>query len=179
LKHAFYSAHRDDKDLVLDAVRQDWRAIEFASARLQGDREVVREALRQSWRTLEFVSEEIQGDREIMLEAVRQDSVALRYASEALRVDPTLVHEAQQRGMSLSSNGDDISYPYPDAWSRAGAQIHSRQAPGGALDPPAADTERGHMATEAKGAMQAEVDAYNEKQAPPAGGPAEAGAEAK
>lgn len=63
----------------------------------------------------------------------------------------------------MASNGDDVSYPYPDAWSREGAQIHSRHAPGGKLDPPDADTERGEIAAEAKGALQAEVNEYNEK----------------
>eukprot|EP00929_Paragymnodinium_shiwhaense_P113837 TRINITY_DN82123_c0_g1_i1.p1 TRINITY_DN82123_c0_g1~~TRINITY_DN82123_c0_g1_i1.p1 ORF type:complete len:329 (+),score=64.45 TRINITY_DN82123_c0_g1_i1:74-1060(+) len=173
IQHAYYSAHKDDKEIVLEAVAQDWRSLQFASDRLRGDREVVREALRQNWQTLSFVTEEIQADPEIISEAIRQDALALRYASEALRVNPALLAQARDGGLVLASNGDDVSYPYPDAWSREGAQVHSRHAAGGALSPPSMETEEGQRAAEAKGALQDEVDNYNETH-PPGGEAVEA-----
>ena len=49
------------------AVKQNWRALRFASAELKGDREVVMTAVRQRGAfALRFASEELKGDRQIL-----------------------------------------------------------------------------------------------------------------
>jgi len=67
------------------------------SPELQADREVVLAAVRQDWRVLESVAETFRADRDVVLEAVRQDGWALEWASEALRADRGVVLEAVAR----------------------------------------------------------------------------------
>ena len=47
------------REVVIEAVRQNSRALRFASEELKGEREVVIEAIAQHGRALRFVSEEI------------------------------------------------------------------------------------------------------------------------
>ena len=51
---------------------------------LKHDREVVIEAVRRNSRALHLTSEELKGDREVVVEAVRQHGCALQFASEEL-----------------------------------------------------------------------------------------------
>ena len=66
---------------MLEAVKQDGRALEFASEEPRGHRDVVLEAVKQDGRALEFASEEPRGHRDVVLEAVKQNGAALRYAT--------------------------------------------------------------------------------------------------
>ena len=85
-------------------------ALEYASEELRGDKEVVLEAVRQNGWLLEYASEELRGDREVVLEAVRQNVVAyakknlieviksminkidiLTFASDKLKENPTFI----------------------------------------------------------------------------------------
>ena len=63
---------RETERFVLNAVSQNWGALEWASADLKGDREIVLKALSQNWRALEWASADLKGDREIVLNAVSQ-----------------------------------------------------------------------------------------------------------
>ena len=47
---------------VLEAVKQDWRALEYASAALKDDREIVLEAVKQYGYALEYASAALQHD---------------------------------------------------------------------------------------------------------------------
>ena len=49
------------------------------------DREIVLEAVKQDGYALEYASAALKDDREIVLEAVKQDGEALKYASAGLR----------------------------------------------------------------------------------------------
>ena len=69
----------------MEAVRQTWRALRYASAELKGDREIVMEAVKQSGNALRHASAELQGDREIVMVAVERLPAALMYAAPALR----------------------------------------------------------------------------------------------
>jgi len=79
---------------VLEAVRQNGRALQNASPELRGDRELVLEAVRQNGLALQNASENLQGDRELVLEAVTQDGLALQYASPELKKNIEVVSEA-------------------------------------------------------------------------------------
>ena len=71
----------------MEAVKQDGRALQYASAELKGDREIVMAAVKQNWcalLVLEYASAELQGDREIVMVAVKQNGRALlEYACRA------------------------------------------------------------------------------------------------
>ena len=66
----------DDREAVLEAVRENGRALEYASNELRNDREVVLEAVRQTGQALEYASNELCNDREFMLEVARQNGSA-------------------------------------------------------------------------------------------------------
>ncbi len=59
----------------------------FACEELRYDREVVMEAVKQNGGALRFASQELKGDRETEREAVKQNGRALEFASEELRRD--------------------------------------------------------------------------------------------
>ena len=94
---------KNDREVVLEAIRQDGRALIWASARLQDDREVVvLEAVRQHDLALRRASARLRDDREVVLEAIRQDGRALEDASARLRDDREMVLEAiRQDGRAL------------------------------------------------------------------------------
>ena len=97
------SATRDsDRELLLAAVQQNGRALEYASAELKADREVVLAAVQQYGYALEYASAELRADREVVLAAVQQNGRALCYASAELRADGEVVLAAvQQNGYAL------------------------------------------------------------------------------
>ena len=49
--------------------------------------------MRQNGRALEFASEDLRADRDVVLAAVRQNAYALKYASERLRDDVIIQDE--------------------------------------------------------------------------------------
>lgn len=120
LQHAYLAAHRDDREVVLTAVRQDWQAFTLASTRVQRDWELCEIAVKGNWRALEFVPEECLDVRELMLDAVRQSPEALRYASDRLRGDPELQAEAAKNGVYVTAQGDAMPMPCHDLWVTAG-----------------------------------------------------------
>ncbi|MEI7488669.1 MAG: DUF4116 domain-containing protein [Chryseobacterium sp.] len=58
---------RNDKDFVLQAVKQRGVALSFASEDLKNDRDVVLEAVKQNGVALRFASEDLKNDREVVL----------------------------------------------------------------------------------------------------------------
>ena len=74
-----------DKQVVLEAVKQDGCSLLFASEELKADKQVVLEAVKQDGRALRFASQELKADKEVILEAVKQDGESLEYASPSLR----------------------------------------------------------------------------------------------
>ena len=57
---------------------------------MQDDRRLVLAAVQQNGRALEWASDKLIYDREVVLAAVKQTGWALKYASEELRCDPYL-----------------------------------------------------------------------------------------
>eukprot|EP00931_Biecheleriopsis_adriatica_P078142 TRINITY_DN5160_c0_g1_i3.p1 TRINITY_DN5160_c0_g1~~TRINITY_DN5160_c0_g1_i3.p1 ORF type:complete len:690 (-),score=140.37 TRINITY_DN5160_c0_g1_i3:103-2133(-) len=92
----------DDKDYLLEAVRQDGRSLRCASQRLRDDKDVVLGVVRQDGRLLEFASKRLQDDKDCVLAAVRKHGSSLRFASkscvlEALKQDGRLLEYASER----------------------------------------------------------------------------------
>lgn len=81
-------ALRNDREIVLAAVRQDGMALSCASPALQNNRDVVMTAVRQNGGALQYASETLRSDREIVAE------VNEKYAYMALHPlhDPIVEH---------------------------------------------------------------------------------------
>jgi hypothetical protein len=62
--------------------------LDFASDQLKNDKDVVLEAVKQNDYALYYASEQLKNDKDIVLEAVKQDGDAIRYASDELQNDP-------------------------------------------------------------------------------------------
>ena len=60
---------REDREIVLEAVKNDGSALKYASENLKEDREIVLEAVKNDGSALEYASENLKEDREIVLEA--------------------------------------------------------------------------------------------------------------
>ena len=88
---------KGDREIVIEAVKQNGGALWYASAELKGDREIVIEAVKQNGNSLQCASAELKGDREIVMEAVKQNGNALVYASAALKGDREIVMVAVAR----------------------------------------------------------------------------------
>lgn len=111
-----------DRELVLEAVRNTWRALEHAPPSLCADRAVVLEAVHQHHAALHLacpsvlydeelvfeaakkrpdflrlVPESLRGSRGLMMKMVKMHPMSLQYASEELRCDEDLVLEALRR----------------------------------------------------------------------------------
>ncbi len=88
---------KNDKEVVLEAVKKDGWALKYASYRLLDDKEVVLAAVEQDGWALQFASDSLKEDKEVVLEAVKKDSYALQYASDELINDKEVVLEAVKK----------------------------------------------------------------------------------
>ena len=90
----------DQRNIVLNAIQSytndGWKALKSASAELKDDREIVLKAVKQNWRALEYASAAQKEDREIVLEAVKENRGALLYASCKLKEDRDILLEADK-----------------------------------------------------------------------------------
>ena len=88
-----------DREEMLEAVKKDGWALQYASDSIKADREVVLEALKESFgNALEYASDTLKADREVVLEAVRSDGWALENASDSFQEDREVVIEAVRSG---------------------------------------------------------------------------------
>lgn len=73
------------REVVLEAVKQNGLALEYAPARFLGDRGIVLEAVQKNGLMLKHAQEPLKRDFAIVLAAVKQDGGALKYASYRLQ----------------------------------------------------------------------------------------------
>ena len=84
-------------------------ALKTASGELKNNPEVVMAAVRQNYHALEYASEELKSNPEFMLEVVKQNGLALEYASEELKSDSKIVMAAvKQYHQALQYASDEI-----------------------------------------------------------------------
>jgi hypothetical protein len=84
----------NDREVVLEAVKQNGTALCWASEELRSDREIVFEAVKRYGSVLQYASIELRNDREIVLTAVKIFSYSLRFASPLLQNDKEIVKAA-------------------------------------------------------------------------------------
>ena len=80
----------ENKQPVLKAVKKNGEALKNFPE-FQNDRDIVLEAVRENAWALQYASEALRGDREIVLAAVRQIEGTLEFASYELRADPEFI----------------------------------------------------------------------------------------
>lgn len=97
-------AFNNNKELVLEAVKRDGRALKHASLELKGDNVVAQAAVEQDGIALEHASNELKKNKKIVLAAVKQGGTALQYASDDLKKDREIVQAA------IEQNGAAIKY---------------------------------------------------------------------
>lgn len=100
---------RQNRELVLQAIRQDYQALQSATRDLRADRHFVLQAVKVQGLSLQYASELLRQDRTVVEAAINQDRMALRFASEDLRADPDLIRQAMSAG---------------ETWTRGGHALH-------------------------------------------------------
>eukprot|EP00440_Ansanella_granifera_P021094 gb/GFBE01022906.1/.p1 GENE.gb/GFBE01022906.1/~~gb/GFBE01022906.1/.p1 ORF type:complete len:340 (+),score=68.72 gb/GFBE01022906.1/:1-1020(+) len=83
-----------DRDVVMAAIQNTGRALEYASEELRADVDVVQAALQSDGQALLHAADEFKSNKKFVLVAVKQDGRSLRFASEALRADREVVEAA-------------------------------------------------------------------------------------
>ena len=76
---------RDDREIVLHAVKNCPFNIQYASPELQNDKEIVLEAVKRDGYMLQNASKELQNDKEVVLLAIKNDGHAFRFTSPELK----------------------------------------------------------------------------------------------
>ena len=76
-----------DKKELLEAIKKDGSALEFASDKLKDDKKIVLKAIKKDWLALKFASNKLKDDKEVVLTAVKQYGLALIFASRRLQVE--------------------------------------------------------------------------------------------
>ena len=100
---------KDDKELVLEALKQDGEALEFASEKLKADKEIILLAIQSAPWTICYASEKLKNDKEIILKCVEDYGQALYFASEKLRNDEEIVKKAvANKGIIIKYASDRI-----------------------------------------------------------------------
>lgn len=81
-------ANADNKEFMLQALRDKatW-VIAYASDKLFEDKELMLEGVKQDGQLLYYASEELRDDKDIVLAAVSNKGIILKYASKRLRGD--------------------------------------------------------------------------------------------
>ena len=118
----YLDANRDDRQVILCAVRKDPDCIEFASKRLRADREIILAALRDDgpmWfdsSNLRYASRSLKNNKEIVLAAVKANAHNLHFASKKLQTNRAIIKAAAHqdggilRNVNLSLLQNDIFF---------------------------------------------------------------------
>lgn len=85
---------RNNKEVVLCAVKQRGVSLLFASNKLKNDKEVVLEAVNNDGISLAYASEALREDKEVVLAAIKANAIAIKYASEDFKKNKDIVREA-------------------------------------------------------------------------------------
>ena len=94
---------RDNRKIVLDAVKRHGEAIYYISDRLYDDEEIILESLKHNGRSLRKASDRLKDNVNIVLEAIKSTALSIEYASERIRDDYDIgLLAVQKQGNSIS-----------------------------------------------------------------------------
>jgi len=119
---------RNDRDVVVTAVKQHVYALQYAGAKLKRDRNFMLEVVKNNGLALAHASKKFRADREVVLVAVKQEEWAFRFASDELKDDFHFLLQALKTNNRVwLSIKDDVRfdslqrfYPFDLAWERDG-----------------------------------------------------------
>jgi hypothetical protein len=102
---------RNDKSLVLSAVKLNGYQLQYASKELKNDKEIVFEATTQRGHSLEYASEELRNNPQMVLHSMKENADSVRLASKELKIDPKFAMEAVKiNGKTIVYFSDRIKY---------------------------------------------------------------------
>jgi CxxC motif-containing protein len=112
----FVSAElKNDKEIVLSAVSNCGSALNYASVELKNDKEVVLAAVSNHGWALKYASDELKNNKEVVLAALSNRGIALNYVSLKLRTDYTTMKELFMLAMKTFYNSTEYTvYKYDD-----------------------------------------------------------------
>ncbi len=87
---------RDNKDIVIAAVSEDGRALEFASNRLQDDDLVANIAVNNDGVGFKYISNRLKDNEELLFTAIKQYWHAIEHASDRIKKDKGLILKATE-----------------------------------------------------------------------------------
>lgn len=100
---------RNDREVLLAALKVDGHALQYASEELQRDTTIVYAALRETAFALQHVPEDLRRNPEVVLFAVQKNGLALQHADHRLQSDPELVFTALcERATSLTHHQEEL-----------------------------------------------------------------------
>ena len=93
---------KGNKEIVLAAVKNKGQALDYADDSLKKDKKIVLAAVKQNGSALDYADKSFKKDKEIVLIAVKQYGSALKYADKKLRANKKIVLAAvKQSGLAL------------------------------------------------------------------------------
>ena len=81
------SKFRQERDIVIEALKHDRWALLYAADKFKKDKDIVLRTVKNNGLALELADDNLRGDRNIVLHAVKHCGYALKYASNKLQQD--------------------------------------------------------------------------------------------
>jgi hypothetical protein len=106
---------QNNYNIVMTVVKNDnssFCALQYASIELQNNKEIVLEAVKQRGRSLKYASNELKNNKEIVMAAIKNNCHSLKFASTELRYDIELIAILVNY---LKKNRLDYNYYYTDS----------------------------------------------------------------
>lgn len=104
---------KNDRELVLIAVKKYGKVLEFASDTLKNDKEIVFEAMKKYY-YFEFVSKELKNNKEFVLQVMDLNTFAFKYLSDELQNDKDFIIKMVNKKPSILNYVNDILQNDPD-----------------------------------------------------------------
>jgi hypothetical protein len=98
---------KNDRELVLIAVKKYGKVLEFASDTLKNDKEIVFEAMKKYY-YFEFVSEELKNNKEFVLQVMDLNTFDFKYLSDGLQNDKDFIIKMANKKPSILNYVNDI-----------------------------------------------------------------------
>lgn len=87
----YYTPFKDDKNVVLTAVKYHGLSLRYASDELKSNKELVLAAVMRNGESIQYASEALQNDKDIALATVTNNGDSLRFLSMQLRRDKSII----------------------------------------------------------------------------------------
>ena len=93
---------KNNKELVLAAVRWDWHDLRYASEELKNDEEIIRVAISKSAYAVQYASKELREKKELMELAINKNGYMFMFTEGEIKTDITLIKFALSKDESAA-----------------------------------------------------------------------------